>query len=147
MQSNFLSACESFETEAMYEKHQKKNRGIKPEKEESEAKECKGEAPFQIFWFSVNISLVLLFTICVKLGPNSAHVDLREFGTWDPSFLYKHLQLGKLGIVQHTGAFDAIVATIFSTGILSICLFSAMKKWRCFHIPDSWAKNNDVEVN
>ena len=132
----------------MDEKHLEKesrcDTGTKPvgEKEAAEAKECKGETPFQIFWFSVNISLVLLLTICVKMGPNTTHVDLHELGTWDPSFLYKHLQLGNLGIVQETQAFDAIVATIFSTGILSMCLFVAMKKWKCFHIPDAWATNN-----
>ena len=100
-----------------------------------------GGGALPIFWFSVNISLVLLLTICVKLGPRTTN---HELGTWDPSFLYKQLQLGKLGIVQETQAFDAIVTTIFSTGILSICLFAAMKKWKCFHIPDSWATNDEV---
>ena len=140
----------------MDEKHLEKVRGCdtgtKPveEKEEAGATECKGEAPFQFFWFSVNISLVLLLTICVKLGPQTTQIDLHELGNWDPGFLYKQLQLGKLGIVQETQAFDAIVTTIFSTGILSICLFAAMKKWKCFHIPDSWETNNEVfsvEVN
>ena len=137
----------------MDEKHLEKesrcDTGTKPvgEKEAAHAKKCKGETPFQIFWFSVNISLVLLLTICVKMGPNTTHVDLRELGTWDPSFLYKHLQLGKLGIVQNTGAFDAIVTTIFSTGILSICPFAVMKKLKFFHIPDSWATNNDDSID
>ena len=29
-----------------------------------------GDAPFQVFWFVVNMLLTTCFTICVKLGPN-----------------------------------------------------------------------------
>ena len=81
-----------------------------------------GDAPFQVFWFVVNILLTTCFTICVKLGPDFSIPGL-DFSP------YNHLELEKLRIIQDTLMFDVVVATIYATGFVSICLFFLMKKF------------------
>ena len=82
-----------------------------------------GDAPFQVFWFVVNMLLTTCLTICVKLGPDFSipGLDLSP---------YNHLELEKLRIIQDTSKFDVVIATIYATGCVSICLFFLMKKFK-----------------
>ena len=81
-----------------------------------------GDAPFQVFWFVVNMLLTTCLTICVKLGPDFSipGLDLSP---------YNHLELEKLRIIQDKLMFDVVIATIYATGFVSICLFFLMKKF------------------
>ena len=81
-----------------------------------------GDAPFQVFWFVVNMLLTTCLTLCVKLGPDFSIPGL-DFSP------YNHLELEKLRIIQDTLMFDVVVATIYATGFVSICLFFLMKKF------------------
>ena len=71
-----------------------------------------GDAPFQVFWFVVNMLLTTCFTICVKLGPDFSipGLDLSP---------YNHLELEKLRIIRDTLMFDVVVATIYATAPFS----------------------------
>ena len=79
-----------------------------------------GDAPFQVFWFVVNMLLTTCLTICVKLGPNF-NIPGLDFSP------YNHLELEKLAIIQDTLMFDVVVAIIYATGCVSICLFFLLK--------------------
>ena len=81
-----------------------------------------GDAPFQVFWFVVNMLLTTCLTLCVKLGPDFSIPGL-DFSP------YNYLELEKLRIIQDTLMFDVVIATIYATGCVSICLFFLMKKF------------------
>ena len=73
-------------------------------------------------------------TICVKLGPDVKPVDLGGLGTWNLNF-NRYMQLNQVGLVKENQAFDAIIVSIFSTGVLSLGLFFALKHFNCFNVP------------
>ena len=93
-----------------------------------------GDAPFQVFWFVVNMLLTTCLTICVKLGPNF-NIPGLDFSP------YNHLELEKLANIQNTLMFDIGIATIYATGCVSICLFFLMKK---FKVASALPSNQEV---
>ena len=106
----------------------------------------KGEAPFQIFWFLVNISIVSFIAMCVKMGKvkqskcpeHIEHGDpnLTQFLSF-PSHVYCYMLRHNVGIVkeENSNRFDAAIAIIVSSGLLSILLFFLMKHHNWFDLP------------
>ena len=91
------------------------------------------EAPFQIFWFVANSSIIVVLTILIKTmraKDNDQHNDLsvKLFGTTLNLNLHKILNL-EAAVVEYF--FIEAITTIFLTGILSLLLFFIMNRFKC----------------
>ena len=82
-------------------------------------KKDEGEAPFQIFWFCVNIFLTVLLTIFLIIS--KAYPELQDTNIW------AFLNLKRVNIIEEGTAFY-IAGTIIITGALSMILFFSMKR-------------------
>ena len=83
------------------------------------------EAPFQIFWFVANSSIIVVLTILIKTmraKDYDQHNDLsvKLFGTSLNLNLHKILNL-KAAVIENF--FIKAITTILLTGILSLLLF------------------------
>ena len=92
------------------------------------------EAPFQIFWFVANSSIIVVLTILIKTmraKDYDQHNDLsvKLFGTSLNLNLHKILNL-KAAVIENNFFIEAI-ATILLTGILSLLIFLLMKRFKC----------------
>ena len=85
------------------------------------------EAPFQIFWFVANSSIIVVLTILIKTmraKDYDQHNDLsvKLFGTSLNLNLHKILNL-KAAVIANENVFIEAITTILLTGILSLLLF------------------------
>ena len=81
-------------------------------------KRDQGEAPFQCFWFCVNMFLTLLLTIFLIISEDNP--ELRNTDIWI------FLNLNRVKIIED-GTSSYIAGTIITTGLISLTLFFLMK--------------------
>ena len=87
------------------------------------------EAPFQIFWFVANSSIIVVLTILIKtMRAQHTGLSVRLFNTTLNLNLHKILNL-KAAVIEYF--FIEAITTIFLTGILSLLLFFLMKQFKC----------------
>ena len=102
-------------------------------------KEYKDEVTFQVYWFVCNMILTLTLTFFVKMGAGFGEaINLGDLGIWNLG-LYNYLEFDNRFIVQDIAAFDAIVVTICSTGLVSLGTFFIWKKLKV-------AENDNEEI-
>ena len=90
------------------------------------------EAPFQIFWFVANSSIIVVLTILIKTRAKDYDqrndLSVKLFGTSLNLNLHKILNL-KTAVIEYF--FKEAITTILLTGILSLLLFFLMKRFKC----------------
>ena len=103
-------------------------------------KEYKDEVTFQVYWFICNILLTLTLTFFVKMGPGFGEAtNLGDLGIWNLG-LYNYLELDNRFISQDISAFNSIVVTICSTGLVSLGTFFV---WKKFEIAENEEKERE----